>query len=99
MFHVIKAFKDLEDNEYIYQENDIYPRSENKNITKERIEALSTANNKRSEILIKVKNFSEMDIKSLIQYTKIYDIKIPKGSKKEDIIKILEKTLDSENEN
>ena len=98
MFHVIKAFKDLEDNDYVYEENDIYPRTENKNITKERIEALSTINNKRNEVLIEAVDFSDMDIKSLIQYTKIYDIKIPKGSKKEDIIAILNKPMNTENE-
>lgn len=98
MFKVINAFKDLEDNDYIYKENDIYPRKENKNITKERIESLSTVNNKRNEILIEMMDFNDMDIKSLIQYTKIYDIKLPKCSKKEDIIAILNKPIDLENE-
>ncbi len=90
MYHVIKAFKDLDDNDYIYQENYDYPRNENKNVTKERLDALSTTENLRKEVLIERKDFKEMDIKALVYYAKIFDVKIPKGSKKEDIIALLD---------
>ena len=98
MFNVIKDFKDLEDNDFIYQENDTYPRVQNKKVDKERIEALSTSNNKRKEVLIEVKDFKDMDIKSLALYAKIYDIKFPKGSKQEEMISILE-NMSNEPEN
>lgn len=84
---------DLEDNNFIYQENDMYPRKENKKVDKERIVALSTTNNKRNEVLIEIKNFRDMDIKALVQYAKINDIKFPKGTKQENMIAILENTL------
>lgn len=90
MYHVIKAFTDLEDDGYVYQENDNYPRTENKNVTKERLEALSTTENLRKEVLIERISFKDMDIKNLVYYTKIFGVKIPKGSKKEEIIALLE---------
>lgn len=90
MFRVIKAFKDLEDNDFIYNENDLYPRPENKKVDKERINALSTTNNKRNTILIELNDFKDMDIKSLVQYAKIYDIRFPKKSTQEEMISILE---------
>lgn len=90
MFRVIKAFQDLEDNEFIYNDNDLYPREENKKVDKERIDALSTTNNKRKEVLIELIDFRDMDIKSLVQYAKIYDIKFPKKSTQEEMISILE---------
>lgn len=49
---VYKIFRDLEDNDYIYKQNDIYPR-EGLTPTKERIKELSSKKNKIGEILIK----------------------------------------------
>ena len=52
---VVSSFKDLEDNEHVYRVGDTYPR-EGKNIediSKERIEQLTTTNNKRGRVLIK----------------------------------------------
>ena len=51
MYKVIKEFIDLQDDNYHYNENDIFPR-ENKEVSDERIKELSTKNNKRGEILI-----------------------------------------------
>lgn len=52
---IYEEFKDLEDNDYIYQKGDIYPR-EGLQPTKERIKELSTKKNKIGEILIKKQN-------------------------------------------
>lgn len=53
---VYKAFKDLEDNNYLYKKGDIYPR-EGLKPTKKRITELSSNKNKIGEILIEpVKN-------------------------------------------
>lgn len=89
MFHVIKAFTDAEDNKFVYQENDLYPRKGNKNITRERIESLSSTENRRKEILIERNDFANMDIVNIALFAKIYDIKFPKGSKKEEMIALL----------
>lgn len=54
MYRVVRKFKDLEDNNFIYREGDIYPRAEKniEEISKERIKALSTKKNKIGEVLI-----------------------------------------------
>ena len=49
---VYKKFKDLEDNNHIYKQGDIYPR-EGLEPTKKRISELSSKKNKIGEILIK----------------------------------------------
>lgn len=51
MYVVLKDFKDLKDNNYIYHKGDKYPRKGK--VKKQRIEELSTTKNKRKEILIK----------------------------------------------
>ncbi len=52
---IYEKFKDLEDNDYIYQKGDVYPR-EGLEPSKERIKELSTKKNKIGEILIKKQN-------------------------------------------
>ncbi len=52
---IYERFKDLEDNEYIYEKGDTYPR-EGLEPSKERIKELSTKKNKIGEILIKKQN-------------------------------------------
>lgn len=51
MYRVIVPFKDLEDNGYVYQKGDTYPR-EGATPNKKRITELSTASNKRGHPLI-----------------------------------------------
>lgn len=48
---VYKAFKDFEDNDYIYKKGDTYPR-EGVKPTKKRIAELSSKKNKIGEVLI-----------------------------------------------
>lgn len=54
VYKVIKKFKDLEDNDHIYEVNDIYPREDIKleDISQKRIKELTTKKNKIGEILI-----------------------------------------------
>lgn len=53
-YKVIKKFKDLKDNDHIYEVNDIYPREDIKleDISQKRIKELTTKKNKIGEILI-----------------------------------------------
>lgn len=48
---IYKAFKDLEDNGYIYRKGDIYPR-EGLEPTKKRIKELTSTKNKIGKVLI-----------------------------------------------
>lgn len=51
MFKVIKEFRDLQDNDYIYEVNDIYPH-DNREVPVERIEELAGKKNKIGRRLI-----------------------------------------------
>lgn len=51
MYRVIKYFTDLQDNDFAYNEGDIFPR-EGKEVTPDRIEELSGTQNKRGIALI-----------------------------------------------
>lgn len=52
MYKVIKKFTDLQDNRFLYNEGDTYPRKGFK-VPLERLEELSTSSNRRGEPLIK----------------------------------------------
>lgn len=51
MYRVIKYFTDLQDNDFAYNEGDIFPR-EGKEVTPDRIKELSGTQNKRGIALI-----------------------------------------------
>lgn len=51
MYKVIRYFTDLQDNDYPYNEGNIFPR-DGMTVTKERIDELSSANNKQLRPLI-----------------------------------------------
>lgn len=51
MYTVIKKFTDLQDNRFLYNEGDTYPRKGHK-VPLERLEELSTSSNRRGEPLI-----------------------------------------------
>ena len=55
---VYKAFKDLEDEEYLYKKGDIYPR-EGFKPTKARIKELTSKKNKIGEVLIEAVKVEE----------------------------------------
>ena len=52
MYKVIKSFADLQDNRFLYNEGDTYPRKGLK-VSPERFDELSTSSNRRGEPLIK----------------------------------------------
>lgn len=53
MYRAIKSFRDLQDNNYLYQAGDIFPRK-GMEVSVERIEELSTDKNRRGEPMIEV---------------------------------------------
>lgn len=53
MYKVIKLFADLQDNNYIYKEGDVYPRK-GLEVTEERIAELAGCNNKQGVPLIQL---------------------------------------------
>lgn len=57
---VYKAFKDIEDNEYLYKKGDIYPR-EGLKPSKKRINELSSKKNKIGEVLIEAVKVEKED--------------------------------------
>lgn len=57
---VYKAWKDMEDENYLYKKGDIYPR-EGLKPTKKRIKELSSKNNKIGEILIEAVKVEKED--------------------------------------
>lgn len=59
---IYEKFKDLEDNDYIYKQGDIYPR-EGLEPTKKRIKELASNKNKIGEILIQKVEESEKGTK------------------------------------
>lgn len=52
MYKVIKYFTDIQDNNFAYEEGDIYPR-EGMTVLPSRIKELASSNNRRGEPLIK----------------------------------------------
>ena len=53
MYKVLKFFTDLQDNNFAYDEGDIYPRKD-LTVSEERLAELSSSNNKQGEPLIKL---------------------------------------------
>lgn len=53
-YEVVKDFKDLQDKGYVYRARDPFPR-EGVEVSEDRIQELSSVENKRKEILIKSK--------------------------------------------
>lgn len=92
MFNVLVAFKDLEDKNHIYQVNHTYPRDENKKVTKERIESLSSTNNLRGKVLIERNKLEDIEVEDLKKYCKIMDYKYSKNAEKEDLIEVINKS-------
>lgn len=96
---IYKAFKDLEDNKYIYKKGDIYPR-EGLEPTKKRIKELSSTKNKIGKALIQ-KIEEEKDITNQ-EESKIAEIKEGEDNKIEGIEVAKDETFEEvkeENEN
>ncbi|EKF8765324.1 hypothetical protein [Staphylococcus pseudintermedius] len=52
-YEVLKTFKDLQDNDKLYEKGKTYPRPANKKIDEERILELSSQDNRQKTPLIK----------------------------------------------
>lgn len=52
MYKVVRYFRDLQDDNYLYHEGDTFPR-EGLSVSEERVKELSSADNKQRTILIK----------------------------------------------
>ncbi|MCG3418966.1 HeH/LEM domain-containing protein [Oceanobacillus jordanicus] len=50
---VVRDFKDLEDNSFVYFKGDSFPRKENKDVDEARIQELKSTKNKQNKVLIK----------------------------------------------
>lgn len=73
MYIVVNKFKDLEDNEYLYDVGKVYPH-EKKDISEERIKELSTKKNKLKKVLIKEVDISELNSEQLCEVAMIEGI-------------------------
>ncbi len=52
-YEVLQKFVDLQDKKKVYNVGDSFPKPANKKVTEERINELSSENNKRGKALIK----------------------------------------------
>lgn len=52
-YEVLQKFIDLQDKKKVYNVGDSFPKPANKKVTEERIDELSSENNKRGKALIK----------------------------------------------
>lgn len=73
MYIVVNKFKDLEDNEYLYDVGKVYPH-EKKDVKEERIKELSTKKNKLKKVLIKEVDISDLDQDQLCEVATIEGI-------------------------
>lgn len=69
MYKVVKFFTDLQDNRYAYHEGDIFPR-EGVEVTKKRLEELSSDKNRRGIPLIELLPFTEDEAKEEVKEVK-----------------------------
>lgn len=73
MYIVVNKFKDLEDNEYLYDVGKVYPH-EKKDVKEERIKELSTKKNKLKKVLIKEVDISDLNQDQLCEVATIEGI-------------------------
>lgn len=64
MYKVLRRFEDLQDNRYLYQPGDQFPRAGLK-VSKDRLEELCTSKNRRRVPLIKFEEDLQKEVKSV----------------------------------
>ncbi|HFJ8403488.1 TPA: Rho termination factor N-terminal domain-containing protein [Staphylococcus aureus] len=105
MYKVVEYFEDAQDNRHPYHEGDIYPR-DGLEVSEERLAELSTTNNCREIIGIKLveeeqaeqseesadeqKSLSDMKVAELKKLAKKREIKGYSDMKKDELNKVLE---------
>lgn len=89
MYKAIKRFKDLQDNNYVYNAGDIFPR-EGVVVPESRIRELSTNENRRGISLIKEISEPKKEIVEPVEET------IPEGVSKEVVSEPKEDTEDTQ---
>lgn len=105
MYKVVEYFEDAQDNRHPYHEGDTYPR-DGLVVSEERFTELSTTNNRRNLIAIKLvedkqveqseasadeqKSLSDMKVAELKELAKKREIKGYSDMKKGELIKVLE---------
>ncbi|HIA6910701.1 TPA: Rho termination factor N-terminal domain-containing protein [Staphylococcus aureus] len=105
MYKVIERFEDAQDDGHEYQVGDVYPR-DGLEVSEERFTELSTINNRRNLIAIKLvedeqteepeanadeqKSLSDMKVAELKELAKKREIKGYSDMKKDELIKVLE---------
>ncbi|HDC9085182.1 TPA: Rho termination factor N-terminal domain-containing protein [Staphylococcus aureus] len=105
MYKVVEYFEDAQDNRHPYHEGDIYPR-DGLEVSEERFTELSTTNNRRNLIAIKLvedkqleqseasadeqKSLSDMKVAELKELAKKREIKDYSDMKKDELIKAIE---------
>ena len=70
MYIVVNKFKDLEDNEYLYDVGKVYPH-EKKDVSEDRIKELSSKKNKLKKVLIKEVDISDLNTEQLCEVAMI----------------------------
>ena len=70
MYIVVNKFKDLEDNDYLYDVGKVYPH-EKKDVSEDRIKELSSKKNKLKKVLIKEVDISDLNTEQLCEVAMI----------------------------
>lgn len=96
IFKVIKAFKDLQDSNLIYNVGDVFPR-EGKEVSRERLNDLSTDNNLQKQPVIEGiedvserPNYSDMKVSELKKIAKERALNGYSDMKKSELVELLE---------
>lgn len=89
LYKVITRFKDADDDNYLYEVGDLYPR-EGYYPTDKRIDELSTTNNRRNVVGIKPIMLNELKVSELKDIAEQLEIEQYSSMKKAELIEAIE---------